>query len=239
MAKKKIVTDNLRESMLDSLQEMPLKRVGKGSARQKRIKKDEDRMAPAVPFINPVKADLRLPGRKGWPQEWTCFSIEEWVKKHISDFPDIDKQAVKESLATRLKEQRFDMVIPGYLYRGFKMDLYAIAAGRAVEYEIITTAQGLADELFRAAQFGKEARNWHVALFNGLLPQNMFYFVVPTGFVDPKLLPSHCGVIEFEYSPKWGRIVFTAVRPSQLYHREYVSNYKTIAMYLYEKSSKV
>lgn len=237
MAKKPAKTDQLRDSALGALKQTGLKKTDKATARQQKVRK----IAPLIkqhakpPMVDTDQLNKRLPGRKGWPQDYTKFNLDTWLKENTKDF-DLNRDEIRTALCTRLREQKFELVLPQYKFRGKDMDIFAIAAGRSVEYRIILTAQDLSDEMFNAAQFGKQARNWHVALKAGLL-HNLFYFVIPAGFIDVKLLPAHAGVIEIEVTPKWGQYSFTAVRPGTLLHREYVEpgTYKSIAQNLHNK----
>lgn len=141
-----------------------------------------------------------------------------------------DREYVRFCLMDALRFLSYDIVVPEFTYAGCRSDVFAVASGRAVEFEIKMSREDLLKDFDKRMTFGGINPMKHDMLASGKSIMSKFWFVVPEGLITASECPQHCGLITFDMNEPGGWFL-KVVKIAPLLHRSFVgaSTWATIA----------
>lgn len=141
-----------------------------------------------------------------------------------------DREYVRFCLMDALRFLSYEIVVSEFTYAGCRSDVFAVAAGRAVEFEIKMSREDLLKDFDKRMTFGGINPMKHDMLASGKSIITKFWFVVPEGLISSKECPQHCGLITFDMNQPGGWFLKVA-KVAPLLHRGFVgaSTWSTIA----------
>lgn len=141
-----------------------------------------------------------------------------------------DREYVRFCLIDALRFLKYDIVVSEFTYAGCRSDVFAVASGRAVEFEIKMSREDLLKDFDKRMTFGGINPMKHDMLASGKSIISKFWFVVPEGLIAASECPQHCGLITFDMNEPGGWFL-KVIKVAPLLHRSFVgaSTWATIA----------
>lgn len=135
------------------------------------------------------------------------------------EFTAADCNLVRYFLIRALQSTGTDIVLAEFAYKNCFLDLFAVTAGRAMEFEVKASREDYFKD-FEKKMFTGVPVNKHGLIAAGKTIISKFYFVVPANMVDVRECPQHAGLIWYELL---GDVpIFRVVKPAPLLCKEYL-----------------
>jgi hypothetical protein len=137
---------------------------------------------------------------------------------------------IRFNLIETLYAIKYDMAISEFSYAGCRADIFGIANGRGVEFEIKLSRGDLYNDFKKRMTVGGIMPLKHDMLREGKAMVSRFYFVVPEGLLTEKECPDYCGLITFDIHMTSGWL-FKVKKQAPMLHKNYISGgtWSTIA----------